>query len=192
MTVSENSFKDFLSVASEASKAISEAVNEELLIHVYSHLDADGIAAGGIIGKALQRLDGRFRIRITQWVDEKFVDEIIQENPQMVIFTDLGIEYACMLSKKSSGIKIIALDHHQINCDSIDFLCVNPHLYGIDGARDVSGSGVAYFVAKALDASNIDLAPIAIVGALGDLQDKYDQRMLGGLNRKIVEDAEKA
>jgi len=33
------------------------------------------------------------------------------------------------------------------------------------------------------------LAPVAVVGALGDLQDKYDQRMLGGLNEKIVEDA---
>jgi len=35
----------------------------------------------------------------------------------------------------------------------------------------------------------MDLAPIAVVGALGDLQDKYDQRSLGGLNEKIVEDA---
>jgi single-stranded-DNA-specific exonuclease len=36
----------------------------------------------------------------------------------------------------------------------------------------------------------MDLAPIAVVGALGDLQDKYDQRRLGGLNEKIVEDAQ--
>jgi len=55
--------------------------------------------------------------------------------------------------------------------------------------KDLSGSGTAYFVAKAMDEVNIDSAPIAVVGALGDLQDKYDQRMLGGLNEKIVEDA---
>jgi RecJ-like exonuclease len=48
---------------------------------------------------------------------------------------------------------------------------------------------VAYFVARALDKVNVDLAPVAVVGALGDLQDKYEQRMLGGLNGKIVEDA---
>jgi len=66
---------------------------------------------------------------------------------------------------------------------------VNPHLYGIDGARDISGAGVAYFVAKEVDRANVDLAPIAVVGALGDLQDKYDQRKLGGLNERIVEDA---
>ncbi|MCK4424383.1 DHH family phosphoesterase, partial [Candidatus Bathyarchaeota archaeon] len=62
----------------------------------------------------------------------------------------------------------------------------------IDGARDISGSGVVYFVAKAMNKENVDLAPVAVVGALGDLQDKYDQRKLGGLNEKIVEDATNA
>jgi RecJ-like exonuclease len=33
---------------------------------------------------------------------------------------------------------------------------------------------------------------VAVVGALGDLQDKYDQRMLGGMNERIVEEATKA
>jgi RecJ-like exonuclease len=69
---------------------------------------------------------------------------------------------------------------------------VNPHLFKIDGARDISGAGVTYFVAKNVDKVNVDLAPVAIVGALGDLQDKYDQRKLGGLNEKIVEDAANA
>ena len=43
-----------------------------------------------------------------------------------------------------------------------------------------------------MDKSNIELAPIAVVGSLGDLQDKYEQKSLGGLNRIIVEDAVKA
>ena len=59
-----------------------------------------------------------------------------------------------------------------------NFTQVNPHLFGIDGARDVSGSGVAYFAAKAVNATNMDLASIALVGALGDMQDKYEQRSL--------------
>jgi RecJ-like exonuclease len=48
---------------------------------------------------------------------------------------------------------------------------------------------VAYFVAKAVSAENVDLAPIALVGALGDLQDKNEQRTLGGLNELIIKDA---
>jgi RecJ-like exonuclease len=148
------------------------------------------VAAAGIIGKALYRLDARFRIRITQWVDEKLVAEILREKPQMVIFSDLGSDYANLLMQKTQEIKVVVLDHHQLSGEpSNSFPCVNPHLFGIDGARDISSAGVTYFVAKAIDKVNMDLAPIAVVGALGDLQDKYDQRMLGGLNEKIVEDA---
>lgn len=193
MTLDANKNSSFFDSVSKASEMILETAKAESLIHIYSHLDADGIAAAGIIGKALYRLDARFRIRVTQWVDEKIVAEILQEKPQMVIFIDLGTEYASLLSQKTSDFKIVALDHHQVGGELNDgFLCVNPHLHGIDGARDVSGSGVAYFVAKVMDGANVDLAPIAVVGALGDLQDKYDQRMLGGLNEKIVEDAKNA
>ena len=54
---------------------------------------------------------------------------------------------------------------------------------GLDGATDVSGSGVAYFVAKAMNQKNVDLAPVALVGALGDMQDRYDQRKVWRLKR---------
>jgi len=190
MGLDERQTINFFNSAADAAKTILEVVKEDGFIHVFSHLDADGIAAAGIIGKALYRLDARFRIRITQWVDEKLVAEIIQEKPQMVIFTDLGSDYASLLRQKTRDIKVVVLDHHQLGGELInDFPCVNPHLFGIDGARDISSAGVAYFVAREIDKVNMDLAPIAVVGALGDLQDKYDQRMLGGLNEKIVEDA---
>jgi RecJ-like exonuclease len=157
---------------------------------VFSHLDADGVAAAGIIGKALFRLDARFRIRITQWIENKILGDVLSDKPKFIIFTDLGSGYVDLLNQKLSGFKIAILDHHQIvGQESGSFIHVNPHLHGLDGARDISGSGVAYFVAKALDKVNVDLAPVAVVGALGDLQDKYEQRMLGGLNGKIVEDA---
>ncbi|MEM1540917.1 MAG: DHH family phosphoesterase, partial [Candidatus Bathyarchaeia archaeon] len=180
---------DFFESVSKAANAIREAVKQDNYIYVFSHLDADGVAAAGIIGKALYRLDARFRIRITQWVDEKIVNEILEEKPQMVIFTDLGTDYASLLRQRASEIKVVALDHHQISEPHDDFPCVNPHVYGIDGAREISSSGIAYLVTKAIDETNMDLAPIAVVGALGDLQDKYEQRGLGGLNEKIVEDA---
>lgn len=190
MALDEKQTASLFEGVSKAAETVLEAIREDSLIHVFSHLDADGIAAAGIIGKALYRLDARFRIRITQWVDERLVAEILEEKPQMVIFTDLGSDYADLLEQKTSEIKIVVLDHHQLGGEPVKgFLFVNPHLYGIDGARDISSSGVAYFLAKAIDKVNMDLAPIAVVGALGDLQDKYDQRMLGGLNEKIVEDA---
>jgi single-stranded-DNA-specific exonuclease len=189
-SASEEQVAGFLNSAEHAAKTILEAVKQDGLIQVFSHLDADGVAAAGIIGKALFRLDGRFRIRITQWIEDKIVGEVLSDKPQLIIFTDLGSGYVDLLNQKLSGFKIVILDHHQVVGEESDkFVHVNPHLHGIDGARDISGSGVAYFVAKAMDKVNVDLAPVAVVGALGDLQDKYDQRMLGGLNGKILEDA---
>jgi len=190
MALDQAQVSSFLESAEHAARAIRESASKGELIQVFSHLDADGVAAAGIIGKALFRLDARFRIQITQWIEEKIIGEIVAEKPELIVFTDLGSGYANLLKEKLSNFKIVVLDHHQIvGGESADFVHVNPHLQGIDGARDVSGSGVAYFVAKALDAVNVDSAPIAIVGALGDIQDKYDQKMLGGLNAKIVEDA---
>jgi RecJ-like exonuclease len=190
MALEEKQIADFLDSAAQAAQTISEKAKEGGLIHVFSHLDADGVAAAGIIGKTLFRLDARFRIQITQWIDEKIVGEILSDKPQLIIFTDFGSGYIDLLNEKLADSKIIVLDHHQIvGKESANVIHVNPHLHGIDGARDISGSGVAYFVAKAVDKDNISLAPIAIVGALGDLQDKYDQRKLGGVNGRIVEDA---
>ena len=190
MALSESQTEKFLDSAKQAAETILETVKEDGFIHVFSHLDADGIAAAGIMGKALWRLDARFCIRITQWINGEFVEEILSEKPQLIVFTDLGSGYIDLLKEKLSDFKIVILDHHQVSGEqAANFVHVNPHLLGIDGAKDVSGAGVTYFVAKAMDKENVDLSPIAVVGALGDLQDKYDQRMLGGLNEKIVEDA---
>ncbi len=191
MATEQTPVESFLASAAQAAKAIVETVEKDGFIHVFSHLDADGVAAAAVIGKALFRLDARFRLRVTQWIDAKIIGEIVADKPQLVILTDFGSGYLDLLDEKIPDFKVLILDHHQVNgdVDNENFVQVNPHLHGIDGATEVSGSGVAYFVAKAVSAENVDLAPIALVGALGDLQDKNAQRQLCGLNPLIVEDA---
>ena len=186
----QKSIENFLASANEAAKVILETVKKDGFILAFSHLDADGVAAAGIIGKMLYRLDARFRIRVMQWVDDKIVGEVITDKPQLVILTDFGSGYLDLLNEKIPNVKVVILDHHQITSKVVNpnFVQVNPHLFGIDGATDVSGSGVAYFAAKAVNSANVDLAPIALVGALGDMQDKYEQRSLSSLNEIIVND----
>jgi len=65
---------------------------------------------------------------------------------------------------------------------------LNPHVFGLSGADHISGAGVTYLVAKALDEENEDLAALAVLGAVGDLQDTGHCRLVG-LNEFIVEDA---
>jgi single-stranded-DNA-specific exonuclease len=181
----------FLASADKAAKVILETVEKDGFIHVFSHLDADGVAAAGVIGKALFRLDARFRVRVMQWVDEKIVNDIVAGKPALVILTDFGSGYLELLNEKVPDVKVAILDHHQITAkvDNANFVQVNPHQVGLDGATDVSGSGVAYFVARAMNPKNVDLAPVALVGALGDMQDKYDQRKFCCLNELILNDA---
>ena len=182
---------NFLTQAQEAAKIIKETAQKDGFISCFSHLDADGVAAAGIVAKMLQRLDTRYRIRVMQWVDEKIITEITADKPQLVIMSDFGSGYLDLLNEKIPNNKIVILDHHQITGTTTNpnYTMLNPHTYGIDGATDISGSGVAYFAAKALDPINTDLAPIALIGALGDMQDKYEQRSMKGLNEIIVNDA---
>lgn len=190
----KGSIQSLIEDASKAADLILERVKKGESIYVESHLDADGIAAASILGSALHRLESSFRVRIERWLDQNVVKDIASENPGLTIFTDMGSGYLDLLVENLSERDMVILDHHQPLKEEVpeSFLQVNPHLHEIDGSRDLSGAGVSYLIAKSIDESNIDLAHLAVVGALGDLQDKYEERSLGGVNKVVVEDAVKA
>ncbi len=193
MSVSKKQIADLAKDASDAAKLILDHIERGNIINVYTHVDADGISAGGIMGKALLRAGTKFRLRLERWMDEKVADRIAEENAALTIFTDMGSGYLDLLEQRLAKSEVIILDHHEPITELPEgFVQVNPHTHGIDGTRDLSGSGVAYFIAKALDKKNIDLACLAVVGALGDLQDKNKERKLDGVNKVLVEDAVKS
>lgn len=192
--MSKQQIADLTKDASEAANLILDHIGEGDIIHVSSHVDADGISAGGIMGKALLRAGAKFRLRLERWMDEKVADRIANEHAALTVFTDMGSGYLDLLGERLAGRDVIILDHHQPILEELPsgFVQVNPHTCGIDGTRDISGAGVAYFAAKSLDEKNIDLACLAVVGALGDLQDKNKERKLGGANKAILKDAIKS
>ena len=190
MVKSSKNLKAFLKDASNAANIICSWVKSEKNISVISHHDADGIAAAGIITQTLKRLDANFRVRIIKQIDEKTIRELSSENNNPIIFTDLGSSYIDLFKNYFTDTEIIILDHHPPVGDSFpNLIQVNPHLHGFEGSNEISGAGVAYFTAKDIDAKNQDLASLAVIGALGDLQDKNQDRKLLHLNELIVEDA---
>ena len=193
MVMSGNGVKSLLERASEAAEKIRESIKRGDHIRIESHLDADGLAAAGIMGAALHRQGASFHIRIERWFDENVAEEILSGKPDLLILTDIGSGYLDIIGEKLSEMNIIILDHHQPIGEPLkNLIHVNPHLFNIDGSRDLSGSGTAYLVVKELSKENIDLSYLAVVGALGDIQDKYEERSLGGVNEIIVEDAVKS
>jgi len=180
--------RGFLEAASSAADVVRRHVERGSFFSVVSHLDADGLTAAGIVGKALTRLGAYFRLSIVQQVDEPLIRELVDEKTRIVVFTDMGGGYLDLIGEGLKSSEVVICDHHQpLSLSFPNVFHVNPHLFGFEGATDVSGSGVAYFLAKALDSINVDMAGVAIVGALGDMQDK-DQR-LKRLNESIVHDA---
>ena len=176
--------------ANDAARVIEEHSKAGNLICAISHLDADGIAAAGIVGQLLTRLEAHFRLRIAKQVDETLIQELAKEGAQLYIFTDFGSGYLDLMKKHFAKCDVVTLDHHQPVGKAFPRLChVNPHLQGFDGASEISGAGVAYLAAKGLNEKNVDLAVLAVIGALGDMQDRNKQRALQGLNDFIVKDA---
>ncbi|MBN1159818.1 MAG: DHH family phosphoesterase, partial [Candidatus Diapherotrites archaeon] len=78
------------------------------------------------------------------------------------------------------------IDHHQpVDLNYPNQL--NPFTFGFDGGSEISGAGMCYFFALALDEKNYDMAYLALIGALGDMQDSKGG--IKGLNEKIVQTA---
>ena len=63
MDYDQTESKQFIDLTQQAAKKILEIVKEDAFIHVFSHLDADGVSAAGIIGKMLSRLNSKFRLK---------------------------------------------------------------------------------------------------------------------------------
>ncbi len=171
-------------------------------VTVVGHIDADGITATSIAYKAMQdqRIDVQYNF--VKKIDENEIKRINKIDADGVLLVDLGSGYVSKLEHPG----LCIADHHEVDPDCstqlkkkgqvnlFDFDTgksrhLNPHLFGFDGSKELSGAGAAYSIARAMDGRNKSLASLAIVGAVGDFQDSSECRLIG-LNRRILEDAE--
>jgi len=189
-------FQPFLKDVDKAVSFFRRVINEkeQVRIRIINHFDADGICAGGILSQAVLREGLLFRTTTLSNLEIDDVKRIGREkNWDMVIFTDLGSSKANQVNQLLSR-PVIILDHHapEQTKNTDDFYHVNPHLHGIDGSYSISGAGVAYLFSRSLSPQNRELSIYAVVGALGDRQDKSESGHLTGVNKIIVEDAKKS
>ncbi len=177
-------------------------------IKIYTHLDADGLSAGAILGKTLYREDIPFQITVLKQLEKEKIEEISLENKKLgniIIFSDFGSGQYKELQEKMLN-PFIILDHHLpqgiSNKQQLKMLDeiymntkqwhINPYFYGFDGSSEISGAGVCYLFAKSINKNNLDLSAVALIGANGDIQNQGPNKTFTGLNAQIVEDAKKA
>ena len=155
-------------------------------VRIISHLDSDGISACSILIKALSRDNRKYSITIVQQLDENAIMQFAKEPYEIFFFTDLGSGAISSIREHLTAKKVFILDHHELESNEQvkNVTHVNPHLIGIDGSQEISGAGVVFFFAYAMNKANADMAHIAIVGAIGDVQ---EHNGFSKLNNEILE-----
>ncbi len=172
---------------------LDQEEDREAPVHIYTHLDADGLSSGAILGKALYRENIPFQITVLRQLDKGQIALILKrvvEYNNYLIFSDFGsgqyLELQKELINKNDFKSFLVLDHHiPQNVSSKDDLNlieeihettkdwhINPYFFGIDGSVEIPGAGLCYYFAKCLKQENIYLSPLALVGAIGDIQNQ--------------------
>lgn len=159
-------------------------------ILVVTHIDADGLASGSVVFASLMRKGANVTLRTVPDLDSKTIRQLEAQRYDFYIFTDLASTLIAELGAAFDG-RYLVIDHHQLpGDDMLNPAVVNAWAYGFDGGRDACSSSMAYFFAAAIDSSNRDLSPLAVVGAVADRQDTGQGRSLTGLNRAALEEAQ--
>ncbi|MFW6321599.1 MAG: DHH family phosphoesterase [Halohasta sp.] len=154
-----------------------------------SHIDADGLTSAAIAATALERAGIPFETVFSKQLDASELESIAATDHETVLFTDFGSGQLDLIADHEAAGEFtpVIADHHQPADAATDYH-LNPLLVGIDGASELSGAGASYVLARALASSsatdNRDLAALAVVGAVGDMQAGVDG--LSGANTRIV------
>ncbi len=176
------------------TKKAKEVIREtKETVRIISHYDADGICSGAIMAEAVSRFGKDFRLTMAHQLNDDLLESLGEEKPEVVVFLDMGSGYLDEIRKHLKESTVIICDHHQPVGDIApedNIIHINPVTTGIDG--NISGAGVTYLLARTLEKRNIDLSPLAIIGAIGDSQiDSVGKNWgLNGLNREIMKEAE--
>lgn len=212
-----NDFKKKMDMLFEAIEIVKNyfLINikeNNLSVHIYTHLDADGLSSGAILGKALYRENIPFQITVLRQLEKEEILKIaknVRELKKFLIFSDFGsgqyleLQNQIVLNEKFKS--FIILDHHLpqkvSSKEDIDLIeeihkktfqwQINPYFFNINGSLEISGAGISYLFAKSLNEKNIDLSLIALIGAMGDIQNQGSNKSFLGINLYILEDAQK-
>ncbi len=179
-----DNYKQFYNLIEDLVKKFKELNKEP--IRLISHIDADGLSAASILIRALQREDISFSLSIVKQIDNNLLKELSLENYNCYIFLDIGSGQLSLIENALENKTVFILDHHKPEKTESKFFHINPHICNIDGSKEISGSGVSYLFARALNPENKELAYLAIIGAIADVQ---EDRGFSYLNNQILEES---
>lgn len=155
--------------------AMEEAVEKikqwpEKTVRLFHHNDSDGLTSGAILTRTFERAG----FTVLRYCLEKTYPEVLKmvfkHKQRLIVFTDFAGRIAPLISEMNQMRNLVLiLDHHKAlkHTDPMVFN-LNPELFGLKGDQDITASTTCYLFARTLDQANSDLAPIAVIGAVGD------------------------
>jgi RecJ-like exonuclease len=173
----------------DRATACAERLQRADSVLLASHIDADGLTSAAIASTGLERAGIDHDVVFKKQLDADGIASIAAREFDTVLFTDFGSGQLDIIADHEAAgeFQPVIADHHQPADEETEFH-LNPLLEGLDGASELSGAGASYLLARALEngTDNRDLAALAVVGAVGDMQAVGGE--LVGANRDIVEE----
>ena len=124
----------------------AEKVRGHDFIHVFSHYDADGVAAASVLAVMLERLGKEYQVSTLPVLNDTTFEAVESSSADCILMSDMGASYIPQL--EGLGRDVVVLDHHRTDYDSDRIVYANPHLYGIDGMTSACGSTMALLLAE--------------------------------------------
>ena len=176
------------SKAKVAADFLYGAASNDQVIRIITHMDADGLCAGGILARAFCHLGISFHLSTVKYISRDLLASLKGEKYNNIVFLDLGAGCLGEVHRElvvEGGKSAVLLDHHPLQEGPLGgMIVVDPFLEGIDGDSEISGAGVSYLVYRHLVGDD-EAVIMATTGALGDLQEVGGE--LRGMNSHLVQ-----
>src|SRR5256886_13888257 len=152
----------------DRARKAAELVDDAARVRIFCHYDPDGTPSASILAQALMRRGKRIHATMAHALDRTSAARLGEETNELLVVSDIGSGQLDLL--EGLPYPVVVLDHHKPIRDSETIAHVNPHLFGVDGAREMCGATTTWLFALVLDERNWDLAGPALAGAIGDKQ----------------------
>ncbi len=181
----EQNFKKLFYLIQIGANKLYTHIKARSLIHIVSHLDADGLSSAGQIIKFLKEKEVPFQFTVLKQVNEDTLKTLEESEADLFLFLDFGSQTELMekfaLMKRKD---FLIVDHHQPKRQTF-LLNINPYYCDLNGEIACT-STLTYFLINFIEDLK-DFSYLALVGAIGDMQEEKGE--FRGLNKLILDEA---
>jgi single-stranded-DNA-specific exonuclease len=172
------------------SQKLLKEIEQKKDIFIFTNSTVDGIISGSIILKSIFNNLGNAMIRCSFGKIENNIDEIIKEKHDFYIFTDFNSNIIDIINKIFNEDNSLFINTDEITKSNNDIVyenILNPWIYNINGQKEITCAGLAYFLVKNFDRNSNRLSFLPVISAISKEQDIGENKSLTSFNNEILQ-----